>query len=62
MTGELPPQTAVTLSCGHTGAVWGPAKVGTWVSCWAVVINGGGNITDSCQTQRKITGVKQVTP
>jgi hypothetical protein len=54
---ELPPQWRVWLSCGHVGVVMAKPKVGTWVSCWAVVAKAGGG--PSCQAQRKIVGVEE---
>jgi hypothetical protein len=50
----LPLAHKVTLSCGHVGLTWGPPKDGLWVSCWAVVVNGGGRIRDACQCQRQV--------
>lgn len=58
ITDELPPQTRVRLSCGHTGAVWTASpRLGVWVSCWAVVATGGGKPQDGCQAQRKIVEI-----
>jgi hypothetical protein len=43
------------LACGHEGTSPSEARVGLWVSCWAVAYPEQG-----CQTQRKVVEVWQI--